>query len=90
MDGEDSGEVESTLTSVYPYAKIGVNDRVDVWGMVGAGGGDVTLTQHADTHRARKPVNHDRHRNADGRDRDAWRRCSHPRRERGVSISSQE
>ena len=52
MDDEDTGEVESTLTSVYPYARIGVSDKVDLWGMVGAGEGDVTLVQLADTHRA--------------------------------------
>ena len=51
MDGDDTGEVESTLTSVYPYGKVGVNDKVDVWGMVGFGTGDITLTQHPDTHR---------------------------------------
>ena len=52
MNDEDTGEVESTLTSVYPYARITLSDKVDLWGMVGAGEGDVTLMQHADTHRA--------------------------------------
>ena len=51
MDDEDSGEVESTLTSVYPYARIALSDKVDLWGMVGAGEGDVTLMQLVDTHR---------------------------------------
>ena len=51
MNDEDTGEIESTLTSVYPYARIGVSDKVDLWGMVGAGEGEVTLMQHADSNR---------------------------------------
>ena len=51
IEGDESGEVESTLTAVYPYAKFGVTEKVDLWGMVGLGTGDVTLTEHADDDR---------------------------------------
>ena len=51
IDEDETGEVESTLTAVYPYAKVGVTEKVDVWGMVGLGTGDVTLTEHADNDR---------------------------------------
>ena len=51
IDEDETGEVESTLTAIYPYAKVGVTERVDVWGMVGLGTGDVTLTEHADNER---------------------------------------
>ena len=51
IDEDETGEVESTLTAVYPYAKVGVTEKVDVWGMVGLGTGDVTLTEKADANR---------------------------------------
>ena len=50
-DQDETGKVESTLTSVYPYARLSVNDKVDVWAMAGAGSGDIELVQHADTTR---------------------------------------
>ena len=43
MDGDDQGTVESTLTSFYPYARMRMNDRVDGWGLVGFGSGELTL-----------------------------------------------
>ena len=51
MDGDDRGDVESSLTTVYPYAQIGLTDRVDVWGLAGWGQGELTLTQHANEER---------------------------------------
>ena len=42
--GGGGGKVESSLASVYPYARLDIGDRVDVWGLVGAGHGDLTLT----------------------------------------------
>ena len=33
LEGDDSGRVESTLTTFYPYAKLSLNDKVDVWGL---------------------------------------------------------
>ena len=43
-DGAGGGAVESSLTSVFPYARLGVSDGVDLWGLVGFGNGDLTLT----------------------------------------------
>ena len=51
-DGTDRGEVESTLTTVYPYARLGLTETVDVWGFAGYGTGSLTLTQHPGTDRA--------------------------------------
>ena len=39
------GEVETTLTSVLPYARVELNDRVTAWGMAGYGSGELTLTE---------------------------------------------
>ena len=47
VDGEDGGEVRSTLTTFYPYARAKMNDRVDIWGFAGLGGGRLTLTRDA-------------------------------------------
>ena len=43
--GEDSGEVESTLTGIYPYARLNLNARVSAWGVLGTGSGELTLRQ---------------------------------------------
>ena len=43
-DGDGRGTVESSLTSVYPYARFGLGDGVDIWGLVGVGSGDLRLT----------------------------------------------
>ena len=43
--GDDEGTVESTMTGVYPYARIDLNDRVSAWGLVGVGSGELTLRQ---------------------------------------------
>ena len=53
MEGGDSGTVESALTAVYPYARLGLSETVDVWGLVGYGTGELTLTQNPDTDRAK-------------------------------------
>ena len=50
--GVDSGEVESTLTSVNPYVRYQASDRLSVWGLVGYGTGDMTMTQAARGERA--------------------------------------
>ena len=39
-----SGEVESTLTGLYPYGHYAVSERLSVWGVVGYGKGSLTLT----------------------------------------------
>ena len=42
--GDGGGTVESSLTSVFPYASLTIGDGLDIWGLVGMGGGDLTLT----------------------------------------------
>ncbi len=43
--GVDSGKIESTMTTVSPYARFMVNDRVSVWGLAGWGTSDMTIVQ---------------------------------------------
>ena len=45
--GVDKGAIESTMTTVSPYARFMVNDRVSVWGLAGWGTGDMTIVQAA-------------------------------------------
>ena len=42
--GENSGEIEATQTALTPWAGYAVTDRLSVWGTVGYGAGDLTLT----------------------------------------------
>ena len=48
----DKGSVESSLTTFYPYAKLSVSEKVDLWGLVGFGSGELELTQHANANGA--------------------------------------
>ena len=41
----DQGTVESSMTGVYPYARLDLNERVSAWGLVGIGSGELTLRQ---------------------------------------------
>ena len=45
------GDLESTLSGVYPYARFAVIDRVSVWGLLGYGAGEMTITQAANPDR---------------------------------------
>ena len=45
--GVDSGKIESTMTTVSPYARFMVTDRISVWGLAGWGTGDMTIVQAA-------------------------------------------
>ncbi len=45
----DSGSIESTMTTVSPYARLSVNERISVWGLAGYGTGDMTIVQDART-----------------------------------------
>ena len=45
--GVDSGTVESSLTSVQPYVRLAMSERVSAWGLLGFGTGDMTITQAA-------------------------------------------
>ena len=54
--GVDSGTVESTMTTVSPYARFMVNDRVSAWGLAGWGTGDMTIVQAANDPHLRSAV----------------------------------
>ena len=42
--GDGDGDLDSsTLTSIHPYLRYAVNERVDVWGVLGYGWGDMAL-----------------------------------------------
>ena len=43
--GDDAGTVESTLTGVYPYARVDLNARVSAWALAGMGSSEITLHQ---------------------------------------------
>ena len=43
------GEIESTLTAVYPYARFNLSDRVDAWGLAGLGTGTMTIREDGGT-----------------------------------------
>ena len=47
--GGDRGTVESTLTGVYPYARLELSERVSAWGLAGVGQGELTLRQQGGT-----------------------------------------
>ena len=42
--GAGGGEVESTLTGIYPWGRYRVSERLTAWGLVGYGAGTLTLT----------------------------------------------
>ena len=44
-DQANPGDLDSTLTSLHPYLRYALTDRLTVWGLVGYGWGDLTLTQ---------------------------------------------
>ena len=41
----ERSDVESTLTGVYPYARMTLNERVSLWGLAGAGHGTLTVSE---------------------------------------------
>ena len=45
--GVDSGTLESSLTTVTPYARVSLNDRLSTWGLLGYGTGDMTIVHAA-------------------------------------------
>ena len=47
--GVDAGTVESTMTGVYPYAKLDLSTRVSAWALAGAGSGELTLRREGHT-----------------------------------------
>jgi len=42
-EGEIAGEFESTLTGIYPYARLSLTSSVSAWALAGGGSGDLTL-----------------------------------------------
>ena len=50
-----SGELDNTLTSIHPYLRYAVTERLDVWGMLGYGWGEL------DPGAGRRRVPGDRH-----------------------------
>ena len=44
-EGDDAGTVESSLTGVYPYARVDLNAKVSAWALAGMGSGELTLRQ---------------------------------------------
>ena len=42
------GTVESTLTGVYPYARLKLSERITAWGLAGYGTGELTLTNEGE------------------------------------------
>ena len=47
LAGGETGEVESSLMSLYPYGRYRLSERVDVWGLVGYGTGTMTVGRDA-------------------------------------------
>ena len=48
MDARGQGDLETALTSIHPYLRYAVTERLDVWGLLGYGWGDLTLEPGAD------------------------------------------
>ena len=42
-DSRGSGALESSLTSVHPYARLEVSERLSVWGILGVGTGELEM-----------------------------------------------
>ena len=38
------GDVETTMTALYPYGRLSLTDRLDVWGLAGFGQGELEMT----------------------------------------------
>ena len=45
-EGRDRGDVEGSLTALWPFMRLDVSDKVDVWGLAGYGTGELKLSQH--------------------------------------------
>ena len=48
-DQDGLGDLETTLTSLHPYLRYALTDRLTVWGLMGYGWGDLTLTPPGET-----------------------------------------
>ena len=54
--GVDMGSIESALTTVSPYARFRITERVTAWGLLGWGKGDMTIVQDAREATAERPA----------------------------------
>lgn len=45
FDNEGRSEMEATLTSVYPYVGLALNERISAWGILGMGRGEMSLDE---------------------------------------------
>ena len=45
FENEGRSEMEATLTSVHPYLRYTVNERLSMWGILGLGQGEITLNE---------------------------------------------
>ena len=45
LDTQGRGDLENTLTSIHPYLRYAVTDRLAVWGLLGYGWGELELAQ---------------------------------------------
>ncbi len=48
-DQHGLGDLETTLTSLHPYLRYALTDRLTVWGLMGYGWGELTLTPPGET-----------------------------------------
>ena len=48
MDARGQGDLDTALTSIHPYLRYAVTERLDVWGLLGYGWGDLTMQPGAD------------------------------------------
>ncbi len=48
-DQANPGDLDTTLTSLHPYLRYALTDRLTVWGLMGYGWGDLTLTPPGET-----------------------------------------
>ena len=44
MESGAGGDVETTMTALYPYGRLSVTERLDVWGLAGFGQGELEMT----------------------------------------------
>ena len=49
LDARGRGDLDTALTSLHPYLRYAVTERLDVWGMLGYGWGDLSLQPETDT-----------------------------------------
>ena len=52
LDEHGQGDLASTLTSLHPYLRYAVNERLDVWGVLGYGWGELEMKQDSGETRA--------------------------------------